>query len=315
MCRITSCSRNRQDIWWSTLGPCVIGPTLEASGKLRPFLLRTAVTLFRSFSLCLCLSISLSHSLSLYLPLSLSVSISLSHSLSLYLPLLLSLCLSVWLGPRSALIYACIFHAPLLFLFPSHFRWLFLCPLSISPPHLYQVTTLYPSLTSIFRLSIPTPSSPLSLSLPSPHPSPSPLPDPPVCPSCRHNLEKTFLIWINEEDQCRVISMQHGGDLKATFARFSRGLKEIEGLMKEHTAEVARRERLGFICTCPSNLGTGMRCSVHLQLHQLTKVCGKAYGARISDAYVHSPRGHLKSLWQSALLLDRQIDILFCNHQ
>jgi creatine kinase len=86
-----------------------------------------------------------------------------------------------------------------------------------------------------------------------------------------HNLEKTFLIWINEEDQCRVISMQQGGDLKGTFARFSRGLKEIEGLMKQHNTEFAWSERLGFICTCPSNLGTGMRCSVHLQLHKLSK--------------------------------------------
>jgi creatine kinase len=86
-----------------------------------------------------------------------------------------------------------------------------------------------------------------------------------------HNVEKTFLIWINEEDQCRVISMQAGGDLKATFGRFGRGLKEIEGLMKEHSQEFAWSERLGFICTCPSNLGTGMRCSVHIQLHKLSK--------------------------------------------
>lgn len=86
-----------------------------------------------------------------------------------------------------------------------------------------------------------------------------------------HNKEKTFLIWINEEDQCRVISMQHGGDLKATFERFSRGLKQIEGLMKQHNHQFAWSERLGYICTCPSNLGTGLRCSVHLQLHKLSK--------------------------------------------
>jgi len=86
-----------------------------------------------------------------------------------------------------------------------------------------------------------------------------------------HNLEKTFLIWINEEDQCRVISMESGSNLKSVFARFSRGLKEIEGLMKKHNAEFAWSERLGYICTCPSNLGTGMRASVHLQLHKLSK--------------------------------------------
>lgn len=86
-----------------------------------------------------------------------------------------------------------------------------------------------------------------------------------------HNKEKTFLIWINEEDQVRVISMQHGGDLKATFERFSRGLTEIASLMKKHGHEFSWSERLGYICTCPSNLGTGLRCSVHLQLHKLSK--------------------------------------------
>ena len=29
-----------------------------------------------------------------------------------------------------------------------------------------------------------------------------------------HNAAKTFLIWINEEDQLRIISMQKGGDVK-----------------------------------------------------------------------------------------------------
>jgi creatine kinase len=86
-----------------------------------------------------------------------------------------------------------------------------------------------------------------------------------------HNLEKTFLIWLNEEDQCRVISMQHGGNLKGVFARFSRGLREIEGLMKKNGHEWAWSERLGYICTCPSNIGTGLRASVHVQLHKLCK--------------------------------------------
>ena len=29
-----------------------------------------------------------------------------------------------------------------------------------------------------------------------------------------HNKEKTFLVWVNEEDQLRIISMQQGGDIK-----------------------------------------------------------------------------------------------------
>ena len=29
-----------------------------------------------------------------------------------------------------------------------------------------------------------------------------------------HNADKTFLTWVNEEDQLRIISMQKGGDVK-----------------------------------------------------------------------------------------------------
>lgn len=45
--------------------------------------------------------------------------------------------------------------------------------------------------------------------------------------SLRHNNEKTFLIWINEEDHTRVISMEKGGNMKRVFDRFCRGLKEV----------------------------------------------------------------------------------------
>merc|ERR1712083_746096 len=32
-----------------------------------------------------------------------------------------------------------------------------------------------------------------------------------------HNDAKTFLVWVNEEDQLRIISMQSGGDVKGIF--------------------------------------------------------------------------------------------------
>merc|ERR1711909_100602 len=50
-----------------------------------------------------------------------------------------------------------------------------------------------------------------------------------------HNEAKTFLTWVNEEDQLWIISMEQGGDVKGVFAR-------------------------------PANLGTGMRASVHIDL-------------------------------------------------
>merc|ERR1719411_887007 len=40
-----------------------------------------------------------------------------------------------------------------------------------------------------------------------------------------HNAEKTFLVWVNEEDQLRIISMQKGGDVKGVFSRLANGIK------------------------------------------------------------------------------------------
>ncbi|XP_053085114.1 creatine kinase S-type, mitochondrial isoform X2 [Pangasianodon hypophthalmus] len=86
-----------------------------------------------------------------------------------------------------------------------------------------------------------------------------------------HNNEKTFLIWINEEDHTRVISMEKGGNMKRVFERFCRGLKEVERLIQERGWEFMWNEHLGYILTCPSNLGTGLRAGVHVRLPLLSK--------------------------------------------
>nr|KAF6269922.1 creatine kinase B [Myotis myotis] len=86
-----------------------------------------------------------------------------------------------------------------------------------------------------------------------------------------HNDNKTFLVWINEEDHLRVISMQKGGNMKEVFTRFCNGLTQIEGLFKSKNYEFMWNPHLGYILTCPSNLGTGLRAGVHIKLPHLGK--------------------------------------------
>ncbi|XP_015455056.2 creatine kinase B-type isoform X1 [Pteropus alecto] len=86
-----------------------------------------------------------------------------------------------------------------------------------------------------------------------------------------HNDNKTFLVWINEEDHLRVISMQKGGDMKEVFTRFCNGLTQIETLFKSKNYEFMWNPHLGYILTCPSNLGTGLRAGVHIKLPHLGK--------------------------------------------
>jgi len=82
-----------------------------------------------------------------------------------------------------------------------------------------------------------------------------------------HNNDKTFLVWVNEEDQLRIISMQQGSDVKQVFDRLVRGINAVEASIK---AECGKKfmldERYGYIHSCPTNLGTGMRASVHVTL-------------------------------------------------
>lgn len=80
-----------------------------------------------------------------------------------------------------------------------------------------------------------------------------------------HNDEKTFLVWVNEEDQLRIISMQMGGDIKAVFSRLATAVAELETSLK-----FSKSDHLGYISSCPSNLGTAMRASVHIKLPRLS---------------------------------------------
>jgi creatine kinase/arginine kinase len=79
-----------------------------------------------------------------------------------------------------------------------------------------------------------------------------------------HNIKKDFLVWINEEDQMRIISMQKGGNIKEVFSRLLSALNQLE----KHLS-FSYSNHLGYISSCPTNLGTAMRASVHISLPQL----------------------------------------------
>lgn len=81
-----------------------------------------------------------------------------------------------------------------------------------------------------------------------------------------HNDKKTFLVWCNEEDHLRIISMQEGGDLAQIYKRLIEGVKQIENKMK-----FSRSDRLGFLTFCPTNLGTTIRASVHVKVPKLAR--------------------------------------------
>jgi len=106
-----------------------------------------------------------------------------------------------------------------------------------------------------------------------------------------HNEAKTFLVWVNEEDQLRIISMQKGGDVKGVFERLASGIKAVGDSVKEESSrDFLLDDKYGYLHSCPTNLGTGMRASVHIDLPGWTKEGLPALKARCEELKVQ-PRG------------------------
>lgn len=73
--------------------------------------------------------------------------------------------------------------------------------------------------------------------------------------------DKKFLTWVSEEDSMRIISMQPGADIAEVFTRLSTALSAID-----EKVTFAFDDVRGYHTTCPTNLGTAMRASVHIKI-------------------------------------------------
>merc|ERR1712022_9107 len=80
--------------------------------------------------------------------------------------------------------------------------------------------------------------------------------------------------WLNEEDHLRIVSMQgsrdapsaEGKNIKEVTARFIRACDEVQKVLKAEGADFMHNDHLGWILTCPSNLGTGLRAGTMVKL-------------------------------------------------
>ena len=78
------------------------------------------------------------------------------------------------------------------------------------------------------------------------------------------NRKKTFVVWVNEEDHVRIISIEKGANLKQVYTRLVQGIKLLEKKL-----QFVRHEKFGYLTFCPTNIGTGLRASVHVKLPKL----------------------------------------------
>lgn len=80
------------------------------------------------------------------------------------------------------------------------------------------------------------------------------------------NEDENICIMINEEDHLRIQVFNCGLDLEGTFNL----AKEIDQKI-ENIFNIAKNKKYGYLTSCPTNVGTGIRVSVMLHLPGLTK--------------------------------------------
>ena len=84
---------------------------------------------------------------------------------------------------------------------------------------------------------------------------------------CWQSADKQCIIWFGEEDQLRIMCMKKGTRLDEVFNRLKKMLDTVESI---DGINFAKSDKYGYITSCPTNLGTGMRASVHIKVPKLT---------------------------------------------
>jgi len=87
-----------------------------------------------------------------------------------------------------------------------------------------------------------------------------------------------FICWVGEEDQLRIMAMNKGSDVQAVWNLFYKGLQAIHEGVKKQKDDFYFSKTHGYLSSCPTNIGTGMRASVHVDLPAFkTKESAKAF--------------------------------------
>ena len=82
--------------------------------------------------------------------------------------------------------------------------------------------------------------------------------------------DEKFSLWINEEDHMRITYLQKSADIHKVSSKLFEAIKLLEKNLK-----FARNVKYGFLNSCPTNIGTGMRASIHIHLPEISYDCLK----------------------------------------
>jgi len=85
---------------------------------------------------------------------------------------------------------------------------------------------------------------------------------------CYVSADKGFIIWNGEEDHLRIMCMKKGSIINEVFDRLEKAVKVVQDNID---GGCAVSPDYGVVTSCPTNIGTGMRASLHIPLPNLTK--------------------------------------------
>ncbi len=105
---------------------------------------------------------------------------------------------------------------------------------------------------------------------------------------CYVSADRQVIVWVGEEDHLRIMSMKKGTILNEVFNRLRNVLTTIESLPGLKFASIPG---MGYVTSCPTNMGTGMRASVHIALPNLTRDGTEAKAKAICKPLGLSVRG------------------------
>ena len=64
----------------------------------------------------------------------------------------------------------------------------------------------------------------------------------------------------------RIVSMEKGDNVKRIIERFAKATSTIQDCLKKEGYDFMHSDHLGWILTCPSNLGTGLRAGAMVKV-------------------------------------------------
>eukprot|EP01052_Picozoa_sp_SAG31_P044421 SAG31_NODE_7735_length_1606_cov_1.633709_2_plen_247_part_01 len=124
---------------------------------------------------------------------------------------------------------------------------------------------------------------------------------------CYISEDQGFIVWVGEEDHLRIMCMEKGTVLNSIFDRLRSALDIIGS--EDLGLQIATSPDYGVVTSCPTNLGTAMRASVHIALPKLTaggSVCSHKYDEflltlhnNLLSTLIISGRGGKKCCWGS----------------